>query len=1526
MKKFLKRSMGALIVSGLAIMPCLGQMVTKNHAADGVTVNALAKRRATSDRSSRLVKPEMKRIPVKGITKQIAGGSHRPVDAPTNVITGAASDMPVIYGSCLYSSTWAESNPQIGLYKIPTSDGMESQKLFAGPKAQFGGVCYNGYYYATTQVTIYGMFLYNEVSVYDVNTGEQVGEPMHFDDMDVLALGLAVHPWGDVWGITYNKDGSAYQISWIEYTPTSVEVTDFGTVDAENVHAFAIDKDGNAYAIISDIEVVDGKQTVSNTRLVKVDLYSGALTEVGPTGVNSIYTTGACIDPKSNRMFWTVSPEDETGNLYEVNLETGAATKLVQFADNAEYAGIYVAASASDEGTPDECRDVMYSFNDDSLTGTVTLTAPSTLIDGETPGSGNLDINVYANEQLVKTASAEWGESVTIDIDLSDKGAGKYSFYVVPSNDKGDGPASKTVSMWIGADTPEATSASLQYVNGNMEVSWNAVSASVNGGYINLDNITYTVLRADGTVAAEGLDVTTFTEQVAEPDNLTQFYYDVIVEADGNKSNPSRTNDIWLGAVNPPYVADFSTGLNGWTVLDANNDNSYWKVYNGVLRIIYNPSHAMDDWAFTPAINVEANKAYRVSFDTYSKGPSFAERIEVMYGPSCSPEGMTKVLLDPTDIIEIESEPRHVEKTMVSDSDGKLYIGLHGISDAYKWYLYVANFRISEAVDAVTPGAPTELSVVPDNGGELTAGVSLRAPSDDMTGNPLASLSSVNLERDGVVVKTFENPQPGEVLTYDDLLTQAGSVTYTAYGVNEFGKGLEADATVFVGYSLPDVTSEVTISRTETDGEAVVTWAPVTNDVNGKRYGNGDVKYNLYKIVGQTRSLISGDLSQTSFSYQAVPAGQQEFIRVAVYAKTAQGEGNGYATSFAPIGTPYAGLNESFPNGQLTYNYLTAAIDGGSWTLCNDQSLTGISASDGDNGYLAATAQYVDQGSELITGMISLEGMANPGISFFTYNIIGNAGEEDTNIIKVSVKTPDSEVWTEVFDKTVVEICGNGVDGWSKASVSLAEYANQTVQIKLTAICQVFSYTMFDSIEVGSLLAYDLKAASIDAPAKAVTGTEFTIGVAVANEGMQAAEGYCVELYADDELVETKNGPTLAPGQRTVVEFEENMSPLASENVTYFANVVYALDQNMTNNVTGNAEVKPVSSTLPEASDLNATSAKNAVTLEWNAPDLSGTYCEPVTYDFEDGDSFADEYGDFIFVDRDGSPVGGFQNLQIPNITSGVTTGSFWVWDQSLMDNNTFKAHSGSKYLFALYRADNNKSDEWAITPELYGSAQTVSFYAKSYSVQYPERIELYYSTGSTDPDDFILIPNVGGTVPADWTLYDIEVPQGAKRFAIRSCASGSFMLLVDDMTLTPAFNTVDLEIDGYNLYRDGVLVNETLLADTEYEDTNVTDGQTYTYQVTVVYRDKGESCPTAPVSVFYSGVGMDGIGNGQIEISTGDGNIYVNNACGLMVDVISIDGVNIYSSEGNIRTVINVGQGIYIVKVGDIVRKVTVR
>lgn len=1532
MKKILSRIFSVALIAATVASPSLAQTAKKAKAASSSQAKATVTMKAQN-------KPERKNGE-KGLNvlprKQAAGPfreanmkkmAGRKAAGIKKAASYEAANVPTLYGGVTFQEGWSEGNTPYGIYNVTSS---QTEVVVEGTNASYGGVCVDGVYYAVDGFSFWGM-VFVTISAYDVESGEMIGS---YDGAveNMTSGGMAYDATtGNVYGIGLTADGSAMQLAKYEFSESACTVTPIAALEG-NWNSIACDSQGQLYGI-SYAGVTSGDDfEVTESHLNKIDKTTGAVTLIGETGALPKYLSSATIDTKTDRMFWNVCAPDETSCLCEVDLTTGAATELFQYALGDEIMGMYVPAPAAEAGAPAECQNVSVNFPEDNLAGTVTLTTPSTNFDGSA-GSGELIVIVMANGEQVGYAETTYGKAVTVDVDLTLMGAGMYDFTIFASNDAGVGPKTKIKNIWVGADTPEATTATLTYANGNMEVSWLPVTASVNGGYFDAANLTYTVERADGSVAAEGLTTTIFTEAVAEPAEITSYYYVVKAVCGDLVSAPAQTNTVVLGSIVPPYSCDFESGIDGWTILDANGDGKTWMEAQGAIRVSYNSSLDMDDWLITPPMKLEAGKAYNVSFQAKSNGTSFPERIEVKYGKANTAEGMTETLVPATDLTT--GEWTDLENMLVPDEDGTYYVGFHGISDADMYYLWLDNVQIEAGISALAPGMAGNLTATADATGANKCTVSFNAPDKTMNGQALSSLTKVEVLRGETVIKTFDAPAVGAALSCDDTEAPSGNVTYTVIGYNAEGAGLKATVTTFVGFDVPAAVESATIQRTQVEGQALVTWTPVTTDANGLTLPEGKVTYTIVKAEGNNLVEVASGLTGDNYSYQAVATGEQDFVQVGVMAVTTEGQGALAATDMIPVGTPYNGISESFAGGNLGYIWGLAPINGGTVQVATDES--GIPSQDGDNGFIGIKGGGVDSGADFFSGLVSLEGMENPGLVFYTFNIKDpDQPLIDSNEISVSVREVGTEEWTVLMaPKTVNELCGGEQDAWGRVSVSFEAYANKVIQFQITAVSKLIPgtesynpFTMIDNIKVGSILANDLAATGITAPEKVKAGAAYKVDVKVANEGAQAAEGFSVELYADEELVETKAVESLGVGQSTTVSFDLTMSALATEPVSYYAKVVYAADENAENNQTSSMEVVPVVSNLPVATDLQASNVEAGIKLTWNEPNLEGGVPEEITDDFEDGESFAAEYGNWTFVDGDNSAVGGFQGIDLPGIAAGTATGSFWIFDNTSESfNASFDAHSGNKYLFALFRYDDGTTDDWAISPELTGDAQTISFYARSYNASYPEKITVYYSTGSKETSDFIEVEgSTVSSVPGEWTEYSYNLPAGAKYFAIRSWATSSFMLMVDDVTYTPAGMTANLEIAGYNVYRDGVKINDAPVADCEYVDSNVEADTQYTYVVTVVYTDKGESKGSDEVVIKRDFKSVDGIGDGAVSIKAENGKVVVLNAEGLDVVVAAANGAVVYSGAGELKTEVAVANGVYVVTAGKTVRKVIVR
>lgn len=1440
--------------------------------------------------------------PLKMARKTATLKTANKLQAPQRV----AANFPEMYGLVTYADDWTADNMP-ALCKFNNDGTYET--LFNLDDNAWSGVACDGIYWVSNYADFW-LWQMPTMKGYDIETGEQVAS--FYPEVDNLIYAFASDPSsGNIYSIGYNADGNGLQLATVEFDlETGMTVNAIAPIEG-NWNSLVCSPEGQLYGVRYFVE----NEAVTKASLYKIDKTNASLTEVGDTGFVTPYFSSAAIDPRSGVMYWAVS-DDFEGFLTEVNLTTGAATKLFNFNENAEVQGMYIAAPAAEDGAPAIVNDLAADFSDGSLSGNINFTAPTSNYDGSA-ASGSLTYNVSVNGESYATGTTQYGAEVSVPVTVETPG--HYTFSVTVANSVGNSPIAK-VSMFVGNGTPAGTTATLVYENGEMKLTWTPVTETIDGGYMDPAAVTYKVTRFPDDVEVYNGSATSFTEAIAVPNNLTTYYYTVEAQFDGVSGAIATSNSISLGDIVPPYSNDFSSenSIAGFTVIDANEDGDYWRYNEGAVRIQYNRYNAMDDWFVTPGIKMEAGKMYRVSFSSKAYSANYLERIEVKWGDAPTAEAMTGVVLDPTDILTTDYV--EFENYITPTADGVYYIGFHGISDADTYYLYIDDLAISAPMTANAPAEVTSLQGIPSPDGDLTMKIVFDTPTVTMVGEALESLTEVTVSRDGEVVKTFENPGVGVRLVFNDTLEEGGNYNYTVVASNEEGAGKSATIAVFVGVNQPGEPQGIILSEVGNTGTVVLTWDEVTKDINGYPLNPEMVKYIVAEQTNSGWAAISEELSANTFTYDAVPAGEQDFVQLAVFAVTEGGQ-TGAVSDLVAVGTPYNGMEESFADGSLHYIWGTGyAQYGGAWSIFDDDPSNDITSSDGDNGYAAMKGEYLESSAGLFTGKISLANFATPGVSFYTYNI--NAGNPDINQIQVYVREEGTTEWVPAGLPIVIDALAPGQPGWYRAAVSLDEYKGKTVQVRFQATTYQYVYTMLDQIVVGDLLNYDVAIKNISAPAEVVKGAVYSVNVDIVNNGLKNADNFKVDLYGNGELVQTHEITSLYANNSATVSFQLGMPIEDAQAVTYYAEVVYADDQEDSNNTSKSITVQPKEVVLPAVNDLAGTIEDNGIKLTWTAPSAGGDGGS-VSDDFEDADSWAHEYGDWTFIDKDNAEVGGFQGIDIPGVEAGADKASFFIFDSSEDGfNTTFAGHSGDKYLAALFRADDGTTDDWAISPMLSGNAQTISFFAKSYSEQYPEKIEMYY-TLEDDPEttNYVLVKTVN-SVPADWTEYTFEVPVGAKHFAIRSCATGSFMLMMDDFTYEGGSGAGSLDILGYNVYRNGVKINEELVTECEYLDENALD-ITYTYTVVTVYAN-GVSAPSNECVIEF--VGVEGALAGKLMIAGGKGQVMVAGAAGEVLNICAADGKVIFNGVAADREAVAAPAGVYVVTVAGKTVKVAVK
>ena len=240
-------------------------------------------------------------------------------------------------------------------------------------------------------------------------------------------------------------------------------------------------------------------------------------------------------------------------------------------------------------------------------------------------------------------------------------------------------------------------------------------------------------------------------------------------------------------------------------------------------------------------------------------------------------------------------------------------------------------------------------------------------------------------------------------------------------------------------------------------------------------------------------------------------------------------------------------------------------------------------------------------------------------------------------------------------------------------------------------------------------------------------------------------------------------------------------------------------------------------------------------------------------------------------------------------------------------------------YAMVSYGGVAQPNDDWLVSPELCGNT-TFSFYMRRLRTSTDEKFQILSSSTDTDPSSFSLVEE--GIATEDWTRYDIPVGADTRYIAVRYLGCDQYGLMIDDISYTSAL--YDLKVAGYNVFRDGVKMNDEPLTSPEFTDYDVESGKTYSYSVSVVY-NRGESDDTDEIQVEYT-TGIDAADAADSKVYASDGRIVVDNAGQTTVAVYGVDGALVATSKTSGRSEIKVARGVYLVKVGGKTTKVFVR
>ena len=1396
-----------------------------------------------------------------------------------------------MWGNLVSAASWKQytssSQYPYGVYSFSVpSMTKEVLKQSSNINANGGGAFYNDRFHFVHFTQLYGA-IFASYYEYDVNTWKVVKYDDLRDNAMIAVSATYDQTSGKVYGCFYTSDLKGLTIGTVDYDKAEREVlcpTDLTFL------VMAADKYGRLFGIDR------------NADLYRIDKKTGAQTKIGNTGVTiGAYYQSAAFDFKTNKLYWASASDSEENNvLYEVSVNTGQATEIKEFPDNEQLVCLYIPQTV-DKKAPQVVSDIELNFTDASTTGAVKFKLPTKAVDNSAL-SENLEYFILVDGDTLKTGTAAPGAIVNENVTVV---GGKTPFVIFAKNNAGE--SKRTVEKkWIGRDIPlqpENIKLTLD-TKSKLTLTWTAPTKGKNGGYVNPSDLRYKIVRyPDEVVVADSHVGTTFSEEITSR-KLTAYYYKVSAVNEGYTGEEIVSNKVLVGdPLEAPYVEEFDgqPAFDLFTVFDANKDGRTW-VMNKVDNMVYNQFNTVrdaDDWLISPPIHLNNDRQYFFSFVVQSTNKLNTERISASLGNGTVINDSYKVIVPDT---SFHGPDAVTLSTLVSVEKDSIYnFAFHATSPSNQGYLFLHKITVTEGPRYSAPDSITDYTLTAGAEGDLSAELKFRTPTKDLKGKDVGTLTKVEILRNGKLIHTIENPAKGAMLTYKDKSDDIanGFNKYTVVVSNASGAGRVVERDVYIGYDLPRAPQNIKLID-NFDGTALLSWdSPGIKGVNDGYVDESELTYNVFSVQGESVSTFRTGVTERSLDITDVPqTGEQSLFYFLLKASSSVGESKIGRSPWIIAGSPYTlPFHEGFPGGNIENGFWTRDKAGK-----NNIEIVNETSSDNDGGCLKFLADKCGESASISSGKIDLAQANNPNLLFSYYAVPGK-----DNVIQVEISKDGNapQVVSTINYKDL-----EGDEGWRIKKVDLNNFKGaRFIILTLRGIDnnQKPTAILIDDINVRNNFDYNLDA-RLTAPKQVTAGQSAQCLVTVRNIGDKAADDYTIDLYANNKIVATLRGETLAP------EASKTFTMLYKSKVTdpevskLKAVVVFDKDMDKTDNTSQILDINLKASDLPAINDLTShvDEAGDIVTLTWTAPD---TKVSETTEDFEGFKAF--EINDLspwtVEGDRE-RKTSFWEDFTFPHAGEPFP---FIVFNPSEITEYDLSRwctpHSGKQFLASITNYSAKGNNAWLISPSLSGKKQTIRFWAKSFDGY--ESIEVRCSKTTADTASLNNVLMTENKIRNKWKEYQVELPEGTKYFAIRVTSKFQQMLMLDDITYESGVGT----IIGFNIYRDGQNIATVDAQTTIFKD-NTADKGNHNYTVTVIY-DEGESRMSNSVSAVTS---LKDNAKAETIVRTIPGHIVISNSSGQEVAVFAANGKQVFFGSGQQNLLIPMMRNTYVVKVGN--------
>lgn len=1468
-----------------------------------------------------------------------------------------ADSSPMAYGFLIAD----ESGRDVGLYSFPVADC--SAPVQVAPSADVSaGAMADGVYYAMTYASGGAGLQATSWNSVDLTTGEFTKIADATDGMPMYVDMTYDYTRGKLLGL-YHYDGASSAV--VEIDPATGMPTPYVDLPGCWMVAMACDYDGYIY--------LTGRYNTTKYYLFRLD-EARKLHEVASVTNVGDQLQSMEFDHKTGKLYWATGTR-YSAYYFEVNPATGDCTYLSDLGKNGEITGLYIPFKLADDGAPAAVRDLAVTDNSHDGQIEITFTAPSLTVDGQA-------LSEITSTQILCDGEAVSATAVTAPVPgaaavfSATVPLGLHKFTVSVGNAVGAGVPVNFVTF-VGVDRPAAPAAVRVAAAGSeATISWDAVTAGAQGGYIDPAAVTYTVVRQpDGQTVASGIAATSCSDVVPA---MNAYQYSVTATAAGMTGEAAVSDIVPVGdGFEPPYSCDFTAAadLVLWNTVDVDADGYTWSYTSNygnpamVVKSTY--SYACDEWLISPAVRLEAGKEYKIVYSDGAMNETYPPVYTIAMGTAPDPAALT------AEVRTVTADSRYPAQRIVYlpavATTGLYHLGIHA-----KWpkgypTLYFGKFRIEENHASHLTLSVTDTAGSPVQGASLVFGEREESYVSDAAGRievieidpgtyhtTLSCFGYITDERD-LTFGDVENKQLTVELQSLPTASVSGTVTTAA------GRPLE-NATVYVhGYdeysAVTDVDGRYAINGIYATGSYSVeahalNYAPASRNFTPAGGSALTADFTLQeKLIAPSAVGVSATRAEARVEWTA-PADREETFRYddgqrgminsyemqpdicdytvtgTVYDTPAVFTGMSFrADAAGELGIVVFDLNEDgTPTNTILYEQRVA---GNSWNWVDVEFSHPVIAPRGAFIALRGNSRLYFDGNTDGTRdeawpvrsdrmWFSYDYRTKPiywiaevdGRPLFGYNFLIRAKGRTLGAPRAkeaAAGAPDARY--RVW--RLADGKQDSPDEWTlltDAAIDATAYTDAGWQGVAKGL---YRYAV-KAVYAGDEVSYPAFSAAVPR----LLTTRATLAFTTDVPGVSAAEA--AVLLVEKDGTHSYTATVGADGSAVIEDMWEGTYTLTATKAGFNpvqTEITVAGEQDFEGSFGFHESIAAPSNFFVEE-----TGTDTERLLRWDV----------VQYIYEDFEGFADGAADdpgeqgWSYIDGDAAGLWGSWDTAVEG------PAAFVAYDADAASTSYLRAHSG-KMVMAAHSTNTVDNDDYIISPELgFGREVVLNFWAYSYWLRNDE-IRVGYSTAGKELADFtwIVSPLTIAREEA-WENFTVNIPADARYVAInvRNCHRVSLIddIFIGDATDIPGVTALRAparepgRAESYEVYLDDVKVGTT--AAKEYLLTDLTDG-THTAGVRAVFASGASEMLTAQFEVKSTGIGNIGAdAECALAVSVSRRTVTVTgHADGTPVSLIAVDGRTVDASDAHPAAVLTApAPGAYIVTAGRAAVKVVVR